>query len=533
MKVIKKAAALVISAIVLTACHDISQKPVGRFSRFSEDNTPAETIEQAEQETQPYTEYVAQVPEITPAEAEMRIEAEDCTLNGSLYTEDERKGFSGDGYVTGFYGGSADYLVIPAKIPASQHYDITVCAAADTHVTNNIIVNDENIGDFEINNKNGKFVRVTFYGVYMEKGANLIQINKGDNKFDLDYIEIVNNEDIYEETLEPDPKPVSEKSSYEMRDLFRYLKQNCGEYIITGQYVSNSKNYEINDIHERTGQYPAIRFGDIGGYAEGDPPLESEIQAAKDWNEKGGIVGFMWYWRSPGKEGSVYSNDTKFDLSKAVTKEDISQLGIGEIRKLCSEQKISEECLALVEDIDTVSEGLTELAEEGIPVLWRPLHEAGGSWYWWGSKGAEPYKWLYTLMFERMTQYHKLDNLIWIWNGQNEDYLVDEDMYDIASIDVYLGEGETYGSRSQQFRWLSKITENKKMLALSECSSIPDIDDMLRDKSMWSFFGLWFGEYMGSSGGGKYTTDEQLYRMYNAENSITLDKYAGIYTHPN
>ena len=531
MKTIKKIAVMMLSAVMLTACHDITQKPVGRYARLGGDDTPVQETISVQEETQPYTEYAARVPEISPAEAEMRIEAEDCSLNGSLYKESERKGYSGDGYVTGFYGGSADYLVVSAKIPASQHYDLTVCAAADIHVTNDVIVNDENIGDFEISGKNGKFIRVTFYGVYLEKGENLIQIDKGDNKFDLDYIEIKNNEEIYEESFEIDSKPVSEKSSYEMRDLLRYLKQSYGEYIITGQYASSSKNYELKDIYERTGQYPAIRFGDIGSYTEGDAPSDSEIQAAKDWNEKGGIVGFMWYWRSPGKDGSVYSNDTKFDLSNAVTKEDISMLGISEIRRLCSEKKISEECLAIVEDIDKVSEGLSQLAAEGIPVLWRPLHESGGSWYWWGAKGAEPYKWLYTLMFERMTKYHELDNLIWIWNGQNEDYMVDKGMYDIASIDVYLGEGETYGSRSQQFRWLSKITENKKMLALSECSSIPDIDDMIRDRSMWSFFGLWFGEYMNSEGGGKYTTDEELYRMYNAENSITLDKYAGVYTH--
>ena len=48
----------------------------------------------------------------------MTIEAEDCKLNGSLYTDEQRKGFSGNGYVTGFYGGSADYLVIPADIPS-------------------------------------------------------------------------------------------------------------------------------------------------------------------------------------------------------------------------------------------------------------------------------------------------------------------------------------------------------------------------------------------------------------------------------
>lgn len=525
MKKFSRIASLILAVVLFAGCEDISQLPLK-----DKNGEPVEYP--TEETTQPYTEYTAQVPEITPAEVSMTVEAEDCDLNGSLYTETKRKGFAGKGYVTGFFGGSADYLVIPVDIPTSQHYDITVCVASDVPVSNSVLINDENIGDFEIDGKSKKFTRVTFYGVFMNRGENRIQIDKGSAEFDVDYVEIVNDEEIYQDAPEIVSTPVSEKSSVEARGLLRYIKQNYGECTLTGQYASSSRNYEIDEIHEKTGQYPAIRFGDIGGYAEGKPPLESEIQAAKDWAKRGGIVGMMWYWRSPGKESSIYANDTSFDLSKAVTSEKIAELGISELQELCRDGVISKECLALIEDIDDVSEGLLELADEGIPVLWRPLHEAGGGWYWWGAKGAEPYKWLYNLMFERMTMYHKLDNLIWIWNGQDQDYLVDENRYDIASMDIYLNAGSKFGSRSEQFQWLKKITEGKKILALSECSSVPGIDEMLRDKSVWAFFGLWFGEYMSgndSSPDKGYTSDSELYRIYNAENTITLDKYAGVY----
>ena len=41
-----------------------------------------------------------------------------------------------------------------------------------------------------------------------------------------------------------------------------------------------------------------------------------------------------------------------------------------------------------------------------VPVLWRPLHEASGGWFWWGAKGPEPFKQLWELMFQRFTQVH-------------------------------------------------------------------------------------------------------------------------------
>ncbi len=57
---------------------------------------------------------------------------------------------------------------------------------------------------------------------------------------------------------------------------------------------------------------------------------------------------------------------------------------------------------------------------------------------------------------------------------------------------------------------------------------------MCRDNSLWSFFGLWFGEYLTDSKGNLseiYTSKDELIKMYNAENAITLENYAEAYTH--
>ena len=108
MKKIITAAVIMSMAALFTACEEISQEPLNKTD--SSAYAPTEEVTEYVEETVSFTEYVAKVPEINTTEASMTIEAEDCKLNGSLYTDEQRKGFSGNGYVTGFYGGS--YLPI-------------------------------------------------------------------------------------------------------------------------------------------------------------------------------------------------------------------------------------------------------------------------------------------------------------------------------------------------------------------------------------------------------------------------------------
>ena len=49
-----------------------------------------------------------------------------------------------------------------------------------------------------------------------------------------------------------------------------------------------------------------------------------------------------------------------------------------------------------------------EYSDRGIPILFRPFHEAEGTWFWWGSQGGPTAGKLYRLMFERYTSVHKL-----------------------------------------------------------------------------------------------------------------------------
>lgn len=76
----------------------------------------------------------------------------------------------------------------------------------------------------------------------------------------------------------------------------------------------------------------------------------------------------------------------------------------------------------LIKDIDTIAVQLKKLQDNGVPVLFRPLHEAEGKWFWWGAQGPEPAKKLYKIVFDRLTRVHKLQNLVWVWNSVAKDW---------------------------------------------------------------------------------------------------------------
>ncbi|MBR3630952.1 MAG: hypothetical protein IKN55_10865 [Oscillospiraceae bacterium] len=532
-----------------------------------------------------YPQVELSVDPVEPTEADIRVEAEECSYSGSLEVTDAKPGYSGDGYLAGFSQSPGDACTATIEVPASQHYDVTISVSAEQPVTNALLLNGEKIGEFTIK-ENEHFVRVTFSGVYIKAGKATLSIEEMDGFFALDYFEVSNYDEMYSMEYRKNYELSDPKASPGARKLMQFLSDNYGKKIITGQHCASASGSEMELIYRMTGKYPAIRFGDVEGYSANSTIDAGDIiGSCEAWAEQGGIVGLMWHWDAPSGVSSVYKKETDFSLLDALppykvindileppteaeatedasgtTEEtaeptepttvddsiptdpiepefvqrfeftvDVASLKPEEIRKLVEDGKLSPECEAIIQDIDTVSETLKPLAEKDIPVIWRPLHEAGGDWFWWGADGVEPYRWLWDTMYRRMTEYHGLHNLIWVWNGQSEEYLVDN--YDIASLDIYLSPDKPFGSRYEQFVTLSRMTGGEKIIAMSECSSVPDVNLMFRDNTIWSYFGLWYGDYIVDDKGmytEMYTKAEDLVSMYNSEAAITLEDAAKL-----
>lgn len=450
------------------------------------------------------------------------VEAETGSVSGKAKVKSDRKGYKGKGYVTNISAGEDWSREI--ELTDSQYYNLTITVASDVPCVNGIAVNGKKLQDFSASGS-GKFEKVTFKNIYIEKGKTAISVIPVDGGLDVDCLTLTASEDISKLDLTISKPALSNKDSdYNAKALYQYLCESYGKQVLLGQHDTIGTSAETDMIYKTTGKHPAIRFGDLMLATEKDSiTTDTEMNIAMDWASKDGIVGYMWHWAAPDDKREYYADQTDFDIKKAVTKENIAELSLEDIKKLQKDGKVSKECVAIVQDIDTVSEKLSTLRDEGIAVLWRPLHEASNGDFWWGND-KEAYKWLWKLMYERQTKYHKLNNLIWVWSAQNADWYVGDKYCDVLSCDVY-----DDGNKDAQVNimlFLQSISKNKP-IAMSECGSFPDIQSIADEKAMWAFIGQWGGNYLMTDDGKlaeENNTAAELIKTYNNNLTLTRDK---------
>ena len=449
-------------------------------------------------------------------------QAEDGKLSGTAKMASEREGYFGKGYVTGMT--KPEQWSMEFELPQAQYYHAAIALATDKPTKNALLMDGKRLSEFTTTG-NGHFEIITVKNNYLDKGKHILSLETADPNTDIDYCWVKASEDITNISFALDNPALSNKNSdVSTQAVYDYLCTSYGNNVILGQHDSVGTTAESDLIYQTTGKHPAIRFGDMMLMTGStDPAKNAELECAEKFAQDGGLIGYMWHWAAPMGKSSYYASDTDFDLSKAVTAEKIATLPIEDIRKLEQQKKISPECLAIVNDIDTISEKLKQLADKGITVLWRPLHEASNGYFWWG-KDEKSYKWLWTLMYTRQTQYHKLNNLIWVWSAQNAGWYVGDNMCDIISVDIY-DEGSTDGNVNSLL-FLQSISK-KKPVAISECGNFPSIQSIADQKAMWTYIGQWGGNFMMNEDGTlseKYNTKEQLQTMYNNNITVTRDK---------
>ncbi len=328
MNIKKQFAGLLLLALLCSGCHqNQSQEPEPTEAIPETTVLPSETVQPAtEPTTQAPTEpkipsYPAEPLDYEPVENsyfEYHEEAEDLEYSGMLFEEDLLNGYSGTGYLSGFTDNDGENIKSSFYAPTSQHYDITVCACADSPVTNALTVNGKVIGEFTLTEPQ-QFTRITFSGVYLPEGETTISIKEMDGYFSLDYFEVTNSQKMQSLSYRADYPLSDAEASEGAQEFMRWLSLNYGTKIVSGQYVSGSDNQEMEVIHRLTGKYPAIRFADVGCYTENSSSEKTDVVGdSLEWAENGGIVGLMWYWDAPEGISSVYADETNFRLKDAI-----------------------------------------------------------------------------------------------------------------------------------------------------------------------------------------------------------------------
>jgi mannan endo-1,4-beta-mannosidase len=194
------------------------------------------------------------------------------------------------------------------------------------------------------------------------------------------------------------------------------------------------------------------------------------------------------------------------------------------------------------EDIDLVAMELGKLRDAGVPVLWRPLHEASNLANWpgwvWGGANRDSYKALWAYMYDYFTNEKGLDNLIWVWNGQNGNWYPDPDTVDIAGYDCYdnnrdiFGYKPNYANSWHTYYSMIKTWAPGKPAALTENGAIPDPNALISMGTAWLWFMTWddHGAMSGMTDkanhwtGEWHNTNAHKKRVYRHPYVITLDK---------
>ena len=301
--------------------------------------------------------------------------------------------------------------------------------------------------------------------------------------------------------------PVNPNATPEARALLARLYQTVDQgKIISGLHHNQLQlpayMSDFDRIEEASGKVPMIWGGDLAWDAR------QVVEIATREYRRGHIVTIMWHVNRP------FDRTPRVDFKRQTqgpfTDEQWQELTSDDdtpMKRMWQQQ------------VDSIAQFLKILQQRNIPVLWRPYHEMNGEWFWWGDRrGERGFTVLWKMLYDRMVNYHHLDNLLWVWNAnapretpgdaamQYDLYYPSNDYVDVLATDVYHRDWRQ--SHHDDLVCLGA----GKLVALGELGSLPT-PEQLAKMNRFAWFMIWTG----------FTEDR-----YN-----TLDQLRAIFTLPN
>ncbi|MGD9634202.1 MAG: glycosyl hydrolase [Pirellulales bacterium] len=454
-----------------------------------------------------------------------RFEAELGTRGGS-FIANSTPGYSGTGYVS-FNNETAQYVQVQAGVPDGLYelwvgynspfgfkgYDYSVDGVTGS-------------GGFDQTASNGWSTDRA--GTFSLTGdTNTLRINRGWGWYNVDYFEL---RPFTPPTLLPVTNQlVDPEADRRTQMLMNYLVSQYGHKTLSGLQHNSSDNLSFpvsQYLSQSGGVVPAIRGSDLIDYspsrvAFGENPRNETEQTIAWAKQTGGVVSVMWHWNAPanlinqpGKEWwrGFYTDATTFNLPAALANPSGSDYQL------------------LLRDIDAIAVQLQKYEDAGVPVIWRPLHEAQGGWFWWGAHGPDTFKELWRLTYDRLTNYHGLHNLIWEFTssaseGNHLDWYPGDDVVDMVGLDIYTDPSATMNG---QWNDILQFYNGRKLLAVSETDTLVNPDVMDQWGTKWSYVAPWAWDYVTSEYRNAGYSDTQiaaiLQQFLNHQSVITLNE---------
>jgi mannan endo-1,4-beta-mannosidase len=439
-----------------------------------------------------------------PPPSSIQLEAETGVLTGVTISS-AVAGYSGTGYATGF--DAAGDKVAWTFNAAGGPYRLAIRHRSPFGAKGfNGMLNGGGLsGTFP---GNALFATYDAGLVELAPGSNTLELGGGWNYYEIDAVTLTP-----EAPVRPMPVPAipcDPLATQAAHDLLAQVTASYGSLSLSGQH----EIAETSHIFSVSGKLPAIIEGDLINYSPsrieyGENP-GSYTESILGKHRVGHPLQMAWHWNAPtdlinttDKEWwrGFYTYATTFDVAAALA------------------DPAGEDYALILRDIDAIAVQLKKAADANIPILWRPLHESEGGWFWWGAKGPGPFKQLWRLLYQRLTVHHGLHNLIWVLTSEHPDWYPGHDVVDVVGVDAY----PDNRSDALASRWspLLERFNGIKPLALTEFGGVPDIERMHRLGVTWAWFCSWTGPYGSTS-----EPNDKVARIYQSDSVVTLDELA-------
>lgn len=252
----------------------------------------------------------------------------------------------------------------------------------------------------------------------------------------------------------------------ETRALFANLRDTkAGDVRFGQQHATDeaiSETATQGDVYEMTGKYPAVFGWDAGLVLEGrEKPgsgsdqganakaLAAEITKA---DELGAIVTLSAHWSNP-KTGGNYDDTTRV------------------VGDLLPGGAYSGRFNTMLDGIAAVAEQSKRADGTQIPIIFRPLHENTGNWFWWGATHAtaDEYKELFRYTVNYLRDIKGVHNFLYAYSpggtldGDADAYLKTypgDNYVDVLGYDTY----DRDNSKDDASAWLEPVMKDMKML---------------------------------------------------------------------
>jgi mannan endo-1,4-beta-mannosidase len=303
-------------------------------------------------------------------------------------------------------------------------------------------------------------------------------------------------------------EPVNPAASESTKNLLAYLYSLSGKMTISGQHdYLESPDEWSHQVKTITDKYAGIHGYELGAIMnQSDNKIASQradvVDSAIQWYKAGGIVTISYHASLPGT-CACWSN-----IQKSLSQKEFNEI----ITPGTVQYKL------LIADLDKAAVYLKQLRDTGVPVLWRPYHEMNGGWFWWGKKNN--YALLWQIMYDRFVNYHKLNNLLWVWSPNAPNASADK--YDLTypgadKVDVLAA--DVYGSTSDGKYYTDLLhLANGKPIAIGENGQLPNPAIFTKDQNKWVYMMTW-GKLLSES-----NSTSTIRAFYNSNAILTRDE---------